>query len=657
MRIGVDYYPEQWSEDLWAQDMDRMAEAGVKVVRLAEFAWSVLEPEQDHFDFAWLDRAIGLLTERGMQVVLGTPTNCPPLWLYEAFPEAVQMDASGNRIAIGVRGHRCYRSSAFLQRAALIIEQMVCRYRENPHVIAYQIDNELEANFCRCPYCQEAFRTWLQGKYGTLAKLNQSYGNCVWSGSYSAWSQVRPPMGSYAPGWYNPSLMLDYHRFAAADTAAYVRFQIDCIRKHCPRIPITTNTWFCDNHVDFHGLFRELDFVSYDNYPTTQIPHDEETLYSHAFHLDFMRGIKQQNFWIMEQLSGGLGSWAPMGRTTAPGMIKGYALQAFAHGADTVVHFRWRTAAKGAEMFWHGILDHSNCEGRRYAEFMDLCKAAEVLSDAVGSAYRADVAILYDGDTDFALKIQPQTDGFHYLQQLKLYHDACISSGVNVDIISADASLEDYRIVVVPSLYITHEAVTEKLHNFVEKGGVLVLTARSGVKNEYNNCIMESLPTVYRALAGAYAEEYDPIGYGSSHVEMHGKTYRISQWCDVLVLETAQPAAIYTEGFYAGKTAVTRNRFGNGTVYYVGTVGERKFCHALMRQAFDDAGISYITSLPLGVEVTERRNESTVFRFIFNNSDLEKTFNLYGHSCTLQPFEMAVERYPLEEFDRSEVWQ
>ncbi len=645
MRIGVDYYPEHWDESLWQVDVDFMAKTGVKVVRLAEFAWSKLEPKEGEFDFTWLDRIIAMLTEKGIEIVLCTPTNCPPLWFYEKYPEAVQVGADGNRISIGIRGHRCYRNPALREHAAIIIDKMVCRYRDNPNVIAWQIDNELEANFCRCPLCADGFRQYVKTKYGTIDAVNAAFGNNVWSGSYSEWSEVKPPMGTHPQAWYNPALMLDYHRFAAADAQEYVQFQIGCIRKHCPEIPITTNTWFCENHVDFHELFKELDFVSYDNYPTTQIPENPEELYSHAFHLDFMRGIKQQNFWIMEQLSGGTGSWAPMSRTPAPGMIQGYALQAFAHGADTVVHFRWRTAVTGAEMHWHGLIDHSNVPGRRFAEFAQLCKAAESLQEIAGSVYRAEAAILYDYDNACALKIQPQTDGFHYLQQLKLWHDACLHYGVNVDIISQHADLSQYKLVIAPALYVTDDAVTEKLRSFAENGGTFILGTRSGVKDANNNCIMAQLPTVLADMTGCVAEEYNPIGWTSEEIEMLGEHFRITQWCDILETTTAEPIVTYTQNFYKGKPAITRNTFGDGTVYYFGTVGERRLYHRLMEGIFHEMGIPHVTGLPDGVELTVRESETMQYLFLFNNTDSVQDFSLYAQQYCLPPFAMKIERF------------
>ena len=256
---------------------------------------------------------------------------------------------------------------------------MTKRYADNSSVIAWQIDNELEANFCFCDTCIGKYRSWLKSRYSTVEAVNKAYGNTMWSGEYSSWEQIQPPFGSYPDPWLNPSYMLDFNRYASDSVVEHINWQAQLIRKNCPDTEITTNVWFCRNMPNFYDEFSGLDFISYDNYPATRLPDNTEECYSHAFHLDLMRGVKRKGFWIMEQLSGGLGCWAPMARTTAPGMIKGYSLQAFAHGADTVVHFRWRNAVSGAEMHWHGLIDHSNVPGRRFREFSELCSEAKTL--------------------------------------------------------------------------------------------------------------------------------------------------------------------------------------------------------------------------------------------------------------------------------------
>lgn len=659
MKIGVDYYPEHWDRSMWEQDVDKMKEAGVTIVRMAEFAWSRLEPREGEYCFEWLDEAIALFAERGIEVFLGTPTCTPPLWLFEKYPEVIQTDMSGQRIPIGIRGHRCLNSPLYREKCAEIITQMVSRYADNPWVIGYQIDNELEANYCCCSVCEEKFRAFVKKKYGTIESVNTAYGNDVWSGEYSDFSQIKPPFGTHQT-WLNPSYMLDFNRFASQSTVEYVLFQRELIHRLDKDALITTNNWLCENMPDFYDVFEELDFVSYDNYPPVVLPDDTEELYSHAFHLDLMRGIKQKNFWIMEQLSGSLGSWMPMQPALQPGMLKGYSLQAIAHGADAVLHFRWRTAVSGAEMFWHGLIDHSNVPGRRYFEFCDLCKTVSGLKELENSIVKNKVAILYSSEQEYGFKIQPQVEGMHYFTQLKAYHDAFTAWGLGVDIIDWKSDLKAYEIVVAPTIYITDNKVTENLKRFVREDGTLILTNRSGVKNCNNQCIMSSLPTVFAEMAGVTVKEYDPIGLRKQQLcideevwkESGQEIYQCSLWCDILELHGAKPLAYYGDNFYKKEPAVTVNRYGNGTVYYNGTVLERLGMNEFVKQAVLSAGLNYAEGLPVGIERTIRQTDDVSFEFLFNNTTDKKEFTWYDKTeeivlerhTVLQPFEMQIIR-------------
>ncbi|MBQ7850470.1 MAG: beta-galactosidase [Clostridia bacterium] len=645
MRIGVDYYPEHWDRALWAADADLMKKTGVKLVRLAEFAWCRLEPQEGVFTFGWLDEAVALFAERGIDVVLCTPTSCPPLWLYEKHPDAVMVEKDGTPTRTGIRGHRCVNHEAVRFYSRRIIEQMTQRYAASKAVVAWQIDNELEAYFCFCETCNAKFREWLRAKYGTLEAINRAYGNVVWSGEYSSWDQIQPPYGHYPDAWLNPALMLDYSRFASDNVIDFANWQAEMIRRNCPGLPVTTNVWFCGHMPDFYREFAGLDFISYDNYPTTRLPDNPEECYSHAFHLDMMRGVKRARFWIMEQLSGGMGCWSPMARMPEPGMIGGYALQAFAHGADTVVFFRWRTANTGAEMHWHGLLDHSNVPGRRFREFAELCSIAQSLQGVQGAENKADVAILLSFDNEFAFKIQPQTNGYYYLEQLQRLHAAFAALGLNVDVIGQHESLEGYRIVCAPEMYVTDVDVVRRLHDFAAQGGHVILTTRSGVKDEHNNAIMAQLPTVYRDMVGACATEYDPIGYDSVPVRFaDGTMARGRQWCDVLETEGAEVLAAFDGEYFRGAPAVTRNAFGSGSVYYIATVGDQALYDHVARGAVQAAEIDWIDGLPPRVEITTRTGRGLTARFIFNNSGHEQTFGLDGETLTLAPFAMHIQK-------------
>ncbi|MCD7824616.1 MAG: beta-galactosidase [Clostridiaceae bacterium] len=669
MKIGVDYYPEQWDEKLWEEDADKMKEAGIGIVRMAEFAWSRLEPEEGEYDFSWLDRAVRLFEDRKIEVFLCTPTNCPPQWMFERYPEIIQVDKTGKRIPIGIRGHRCLNSPVYRSFCQKMIVEMVSRYKDYKAVIGYQIDNELEANHCCCPVCADKFRSYIQAKYKTIHAVNQAYGNTVWSGEYSDFSQITPPFGKFQT-WLNPSYMLDFHRYASESTADYVNFQRQCIHSIDPDALITTNNWLCENMPDFYDLFEPLDFVSYDNYPAAVLPDNPETLYSHAFHLDLMRGIKKKNFWIMEQLSGGLGSWMPMSPMPKPGMIKGYSLQAIAHGADAVIHFRWRTAVSGAEMFWHGLLDHSNVPGRRYQEFCDLCREVEQLQELSGSVVQNSVAILYSSEQEYAFKIQPQVEGMDYFTQLRAYHDAFTALGIGVDIVDWHSTLAEYRVVVAPTLLVTDSQIISQLHNFVREGGRLILTNRSGVKDIYNKCIMDPLPTVFSDLTGVTVKEYNPIGTQKQKIvageqggffdreSESGETFFCTLWCDILDAADASVLARYGEDYYKGEAAITEHACGKGMVYYVGTVLNRSGMRSLAGHIARQAGLSVKEGLPFGVERTVRQKDGRKWIFYFNNTDAVKRFCVEekgtllfdeelpadGELLTFRPFEMKIIR-------------
>lgn len=651
----MDYYPEQWDRSLWEKDVELMAKTGVKVVRIAEFAWSRIEPTEGNYNFQWLDEIISILKKYSMGIVLCTPTNSPPLWLYQKYPEIIRVGADGERVQIGIRGHRCINSSVFVKYARNITSQLVRRYGKDPSVIAWQIDNELEAYQCCCNECKDKFRKWLTDRFDNINNINFVFGTEVWSNEYSDISQIEPPT-VYPNEWQNPALCMEWYRFTCESVNEYVKNILFEIRKENQKVPVTTNTWFCENTPDFYRLFEKLDFVSYDNYPPVNIPKDPESLYSHAFHLDFMRGVKEDNFWVMEQLSGSTGSWSPMSPAPKPNMIMGYSLQAMAHGADTVIHFRWRTALKGAEMFWHGLIDHSNVPSRRFFEFSELCKVVSRLDIIDTTKIISDIAILYSADNDYALKNQPQTEGYNYFDIVKTYHKAFMRYGANIDIVSPETDLSQYKLVIAPSMFIYKKEEVENIYRYVINGGTAVLTHRSGVKDGNNNCIMDKLPTIYKELIGAEITEYDPIGNSEGKIrDFAGNEFVCRQWCDVIQPTTARTYAEYSEGFYSCCSAVTMNRYCGGVAYYVGTICDMDFYENFASNLMQQTGIPRLKGLPHGVEVTTRTNGRDEFIFFFNNSEESVTIplpkSMYSllssvgkNKLELKPFEMEIVR-------------
>lgn len=641
MKVGVDYYPEHWDRALWEQDARQMREAGITIVRLAEFAWSRLEPTEGTFDFDWLDQAISAFAQHGIDVVLGTPTATPPVWLTHRYPDVLPVDNKGQAHYPGVRLHRCYNSPSLRQFGARIIERLTQRYSAHPAVIGWQTDNELAANDCHCDACTRRFRSWLKTKYETLDDLNREWGTVVWSGEYSDWMQVRTPLGG-SPH-LNPSFLLDFRRFCSDSVADFNRFQADLIRRNSPGKFVTHNLWGYPVTADYYDMFESMDFASVDYYPATDLIDDSKSrMYHGALTLDLTRGVKRKNFWVMEQLSGTPGCWYPMSRTPFPGMIRAYAWQSVSRGADAVVQFRWRSARAGAEQFWHGLLDHHGVPGRRFEEFLQFSREAHKLAPLLeGTTLDHDAAMLFSHEQLNALQIQPQSDGFDYLGNFKRLHSTLLRLGVGVDVINWRDDFSKYKLVIAPMLYLIDDDLAASLRQYVEQGGTLVLTTRSGVKNMNNVCLPNRLPNLLAELAGVSVDEYDPVGKDRQRVKFEGleaieprQAFECDQWCDILSPVTAQTLASYASEYFAGRAAITKNACGAGTVYYIGTILNEAANTALLGQIAADLGLDSMPNLPEGVETTVRSAETTRLRFLLNLTKQTKRVALGSREWT-----------------------
>ncbi|MFM9277134.1 beta-galactosidase [Paenibacillus jiagnxiensis] len=620
VQIGVVYYPEHWDPDLWEEDIQLMKETGVRVVRLAEFAWSRMEPSPGQYTFEWLDRALDLFARYQIRVVLCTPTNTPPRWLTELKPDILPVFANGDTHHPGVRGHRCYNSESLRDYGARIITQMTARYGSHPAVIGWQLDNEYWVIDCHCDTCNQRFREWVQVKYGTLENVNREWGTVVWSGEYSDWSQVGVPYGGSRH--QNPSYLLDFTRFQWDSIADFQRSQIRIIRENCPGHWVTHNFHTYPQRLNLYQIGADLDVAAFDYYPNTDPDKQATGPYSGALSLDVTRGIKRRNFWIMEQLSGPPGCWFPTWRAPYPGFIRAFSWQAIARGADTVVHFRWRSAVAGAEQFWHGLIDQSNVPGRRFSEFTELCEEVNALAGKLqGTAPANEAAILFSHEHLEALRIQVQAEGFDYYENVKDYHRALTKLGIGCDVIEWTQELDGYKLVVAPSFYLLNAEVTAALERFAATGGTVIVTSRSGVKHMNNQHVMMPLPGLLTKCTGVKVEEYDPLGRAAIRVvDNEGRSYRCSQWSDVLSLHGAEAILWYDEEFYKGTPAATVNRFGQGKVYYLGTHLDEDCLKRLFRAIAEEMRLIIVPDLPEGVQITIRAGTAGSYLFVLNLS-------------------------------------
>ena len=622
-RYGADYYPEHWPEERWPVDARLMQEAHINTVRLAEFAWSRLEPSDGNYDFAWLDRAIEVLHDHGIDVVLGTPTASPPPWLAQSHPEIYRVDEQGRRLTYGNRREYCPHSPTYREFARRITLAMAEHYADHPAVIGWQIDNEF-GDPCYCELSRQEFQVWLQHQYGSLHNLNTAWGTIFWSHVYTEWSQIPLPVAT--GGVPNPGLELDFKRFSSASYVGFQQEQIDILRAVCPKQFITHNFMgFTYDRIDYYDLARNLDFVSWDNYPRG-FWREGVDLPAVALGHDTMRSLKRQSFWVMEEQAGHAG-WTTMTPAPRPGEIRLWSWQAVAHGADAIVYFRWRTSRFGTEQYWHGILEHHGQPTRRYAEVQQTGEEFARLGDLLtGAETRAQVAMLMDYDTRFAFQGQPNQAEFSYPAYFLSWYKALHRFNVGVDIVKPGTNLSGYKLLIAPAPYILTPDLASSLENYVRNGGTLVTTFRAGVKDYFNAVVERPLPGLLAGTLGIVVEEYDPqpVGQGNHIIFSHRELSRLASsapvrvWCDVIEPRGAEVLATYGEGYYAGRAAITLNRVGAGRAVYVGALGDTELHEPLVAWLLAASGVEPVLETPPGVEATVRWQGGRRLLFVLN---------------------------------------
>ncbi|MFW5857831.1 MAG: beta-galactosidase [Planctomycetota bacterium] len=628
MYVGVDYYPEHWDRDRWATDAKLMQEAGFNVVRLAEFAWVFMEPEEGRFVFDWLDDALALLAEHKIDAILCTPTATMPAWVKRTYPEVMKETTSGDRVTWGVRKNNCFTSGTYRLLSERITRAMAEHYTATPNVIGWQTDNEFGGTAhgqCFCTSCQNAFRDWLRQKHGDLEALNRHLGTHFWGQIYYDWAEIEAPPSN----GYNPSLCLEWKRFVSHLNVRFQRDQVRILREVCPDHFVTHNLMGLFTGLDYYALAEDLDHVSWDNYPVWG---NVDFPYGASMAADLMRGLKRKNFWIMEQTAGP-GGWDAFGRNPRPGEIRKIAYQQLAHGCDGQVWFRWRTCTAGREQYWHGLLGHDGKPLRRYREAAATAREYhELAAHLADTAPAAQVAMIYDYQSIWALEIQPGFPTNKYTDAVARHYNALLRAGVGVEMVPPDADLSGYAAVFAPDLYVLPDTVAERLDAYVRDGGVLVTDCRTGVKDEHNLCHARTLPGLLSECLGITIEEYDALNSrgGDSSFPIHGQngfsgSYTAEQYVDWLTPAGAEVLADYDQWHLADFAALTRHRYGKGTGYYVGAVvREPAFYDALVAEVLSTAGVEAALRPPEGVEAAIREGENGRFLFLLNHTEEER---------------------------------
>jgi beta-galactosidase len=492
--LGVCYYPEQWPEEWWTQDARRMREIGITYVRIGEFAWSQYEPKRDQFNWGWLDRAMDVLGNAGLKVVLGTPTATPPKWLMDEYPDIAPVDEQGRVRGFGSRRHYTFSSDTYTRESARIVEILAERYGKHPALDGWQTDNEYGCHDTILSWGQEdlkAFRQWLRKTYQSTDQLNEAWGNAFWSMNLQSFEEVTLPNLTVTET--NPAARLDFWRFQSSQVKSYNAMQCEIIRRHSPGRWITHNFMGFFNEFDHWPVGEDIDLASWDSYPigfTERFPFPEDeknrwALTSHpdiaAFHHDLYRGVGRGRFWVMEQQPGPV-NWAPWNPVPKRGMVRIWSWEVLAHGGECVSYFRWRQAVSAQEQMHAGL----NLPGQH--EWSPGGKEAAIVGNEIAKigelpdTQQAPIALVYDYESDWITRIQPQGADFRYYELAFRWYEAARRLGFDIDFVRPGASLKGYRLVLVPSLLHVSDQAERA---FAAADGMVLFGPRTGSKTRH----------------------------------------------------------------------------------------------------------------------------------------------------------------------------
>ncbi len=617
-RLGVCYYPEHWPEGTWQKDAERMKAMGIRTVRIGEFAWSRLEETPGQLEFGWLERAINVLHDAGLEIVLGTPTATPPRWMLDKHPDMLAVDEHGQARGFGSRRHYCFSHLPYREECKRIVYELAKHFGNHPGIVAWQTDNEYGCHDTITSYstaAQLGFQAWCAEKYLSIEALNTAWGNVFWSMEYNSFEQIGFPVAAVTET--NPAHRLAFWRYSSDQVVAFNQVQTQLIRKHSPGRDLIHN--YMGNFVQFdhHAVSKDLDVASWDNYPLGFLTRDdysesEQATYlrtghpdSSAFHHDLYRGCNNGRWWVMEQQPGPV-NWAPYNPAPLSGMVRFWGWEAIAHGAEVVSYFRWRQCPVAQEQMHTGLcradgsLDGGGEEVSVLGEEL-LTLQSNPINQILFEQTQAPVALVFDYTGLEAQRIQ-QPDGktFDPLTFAKLVYGAARQLSLDVDIVASDADLTRYSVVLVTSNTIADDDFVERLQHF---SGTVVLMPRTGSKT-YNNSIPENLaPGSFRTLIPIQVQRSESL---PSFVQMPTGNHLIAhQWRETVESELP-PRTHFDDG--------VGFHYQHNNVHYLNACLTEVSLIDFLDELFTSAGLP-TCRLPMGVRTRTTRGAAWVFNF------------------------------------------
>lgn len=634
---GGDYNPEQWLDrkDILADDLKLMKMAHTNTFSVGIFSWSTLEPEEGVYNFEWLDEIFDNIYKNGGRIILATPSGARPAWMSQKYPEILRVNEYRMKQLHGGRHNHCFTSKIYREKTQAINRLLAERYGNHPALLMWHVSNEYSGE-CHCEQCQNAFREWLKKKYNNdLKALNHAWWTTFWSHTYTDWSQIESP----SPFGENSihGLKLDWKRFVTDQTISFFENEIVPLKEITPHIPITTN-FMADTYdlIPFQGLdyskfSKHVDVISWDAYPAWH--NDWETTANLAMKVGFIndlyRSLKQQPFILLESTPSAV-NWHTVNKSKRPGMHLLSSMQMIAHGSDSVMYFQWRKSRGSVEKFHGAVVDHDNSHENRV--FKEVAKVGEVLqklSKIVGTNRKSEVAILYDWENNWALN---DAQGFgmetkKYPQTLQEHYRFFWETDIPIDVITKEKDFSQYKLLIVPMLYLVSEETISRFKSYVANGGTLVMTYLSGLVDEHDLAYLGGWPQELQEIFGIIPIEIDTLyPKEKNYVQYCNQNYIVKDYATVIELNGANIEGKYQEDFYSNTPAITSYQYQKGKTYFIGARLDEQFHNTFYEKLISELAIKPVLSVKhgKGVSVQARQDESNDYIFVMNFTETKQ---------------------------------
>lgn len=632
---GVYYYPEHWDESQWERDIKKIKEMGFEFVHFAEFAWAQLEPSEGVYNFAWLDRAVDLADKNGLKVIMCTSTATPPVWLSRKHPEILLTREDGTKWDHGSRQHPSVSNNFYREFSMKMIAKLAEHYGGDKRIMGWQLDNEPRVSEDYGEDAHKRFRIWLKDRHKTIENLNKAWGTAFWGQVYSSFDEINVPQPSQL--FMNGHQILDYRRFITDEMASYLDEQTKLIRKH-----ITADQWITTNYIPTYsdGHVRKSDELDFHSYTRYMVYGENFGIGRKGYRLGHVERIAKANdffrpidgvYGVME-LQPGQVNWGRINPQPLPGAVRLWLWHVFSGGSKFVCTYRFRQPIYGTELYHYGIVNADGVTpsrgGLEYSKFTEeiklLRKEYEPNKKNPEAYEKRRTAILFNHENDWEMARNRQTTEWDTEGHVDKYYNALKKFGAPVDFIDERADFNGYTTMIAPAYQMIDKELVKRWEEYVNQGGNLVLTARTGHKTREGQLWEAKFAEPIYPLIGAEIDFYDLLmPHTPDEVLLDGKKYQWTSWGEILSPKTGTEVwATYLGDFYEGKPAIIHHKYGKGTVTYIGVDSkEGEMEKAALKKLYTKLNIPLL-DLPDGLHIEYRDG----FGIAVNYSD--KTLSL-----------------------------